>query len=615
MRCRFAANILIATCVLGVATRQQEARAATLVGDPFVSPYTGWVDPHPDMGGSWRLNLHQHAPDNPTSTLMDTFNANPPTTGGITNGGNFEPHLLVQDNFTHGANYELKATMRTNDDDILGLVFNYQDLNNYFRATLRQQPSSGNFGGTEGFSIQKFVNGTLTQIWPTTPGATFSPITQNHIDNRTPFEFKVSVTGNSINAYFDGQSQFPGGIPITDNDLVAGRKVGFQSWAQSSDSTAVTPTWGTEIDSVTLTDQVNPIFSHTFNNTGVKWRHLQMKNSNNITMPELVQPRRSPSTTASTDDIGNFGLDINDRWIVQHGNAFESATSTTPNVDFMSTAIVVDEPGSAAFSNYEMKVRIAADDNDGTGVLVRVQDDNTFYRVNFATQVIGTGTDRCPQGLSVQKVRNGVWSELFRDDQLNLQFVPSVGVEPATGSEPLDRPGTPGLQDGGGNNLFYDLSVKAEGNTLTIQVIDHLGNVVNYAPIVDATDPLLTGTVGFQVWGTVGTYFMNYGGVNGTPLLTSIGAPPHPGDFDSDGDVDGADFVAWQTNFPKASGALLSEGDADGDGDVDGADFVVWQTNFPFTPGPGSSPVPEPHAFLLVALAVPALVAARRRRK
>jgi hypothetical protein len=76
-----------------------------------------------------------------------------------------------------------------------------------------------------------------------------------------------------------------------------------------------------------------------------------------------------------------------------------------------------------------------------------------------------------------------------------------------------------------------------------------------------------------------------------------------PGDFDSDGDVDGADFVAWQTNFPKATGAILAEGDADNDGDVDGADFVVWQTNFPFTPGPAVAPVPEPSAAVLAAIA------------
>jgi hypothetical protein len=78
---------------------------------------------------------------------------------------------------------------------------------------------------------------------------------------------------------------------------------------------------------------------------------------------------------------------------------------------------------------------------------------------------------------------------------------------------------------------------------------------------------------------------------------------PIPGDFDGDRDVDGADFVAWQTNFPLESGATLAQGDADGDGDVDGADFVVWQTNFPFITGPGASPVPEPGALATALLA------------
>jgi hypothetical protein len=75
-------------------------------------------------------------------------------------------------------------------------------------------------------------------------------------------------------------------------------------------------------------------------------------------------------------------------------------------------------------------------------------------------------------------------------------------------------------------------------------------------------------------------------------MVQRVGAVP--GDFDADGDVDGADFVIWQTRFPSTINGTLATGDADKDFDVDGADFVVWQTNFPFTPGPGASPVPEP---------------------
>jgi hypothetical protein len=94
--------------------------------------------------------------------------------------------------------------------------------------------------------------------------------------------------------------------------------------------------------------------------------------------------------------------------------------------------------------------------------------------------------------------------------------------------------------------------------------------------------------------------------------ITSLTAP-QAGDFDGDGDVDGADFVAWQTNFPKGTGATLAEGDADSDGDVDGADFVVWQTNFPFTPGGGSSPVPEPQGLALAVMGLAAVGCLRRR--
>jgi hypothetical protein len=91
----------------------------------------------------------------------------------------------------------------------------------------------------------------------------------------------------------------------------------------------------------------------------------------------------------------------------------------------------------------------------------------------------------------------------------------------------------------------------------------------------------------------------------------SVTRNPVAGDFDGDGDVDGADFVAWQTNFPKASGATLEQGDADGDGDVDGADFVVWQTNFPHTAGAAS--VCEPASIALATLGLAGYMIIRQR--
>src|SRR5262249_37567422 len=97
-------------------------------------------------------------------------------------------------------------------------------------------------------------------------------------------------------------------------------------------------------------------------------------------------------------------------------------------------------------------------------------------------------------------------------------------------------------------------------------------------------------------------------------LKFTTGVTLHPGDFDGDGDVDGADFVAWQSHFPTSSGATRGQGDADGDGDVDGAAFVVWQANFPFPTCPGVSPVPEPATWIGALLALGTLVVRKSRR-
>lgn len=96
--------------------------------------------------------------------------------------------------------------------------------------------------------------------------------------------------------------------------------------------------------------------------------------------------------------------------------------------------------------------------------------------------------------------------------------------------------------------------------------------------------------------------------------VSIVPTPTTAGDFDGDGDVDGADFVAWQTNFPKLTDATPGQGDADGDGDVDGADFSAWQQAFPGS-GSGVAPVPEPSPLILATLGVAGLFAYRCSRR
>ncbi|MCC6493508.1 MAG: hypothetical protein IT424_10850 [Pirellulales bacterium] len=84
-------------------------------------------------------------------------------------------------------------------------------------------------------------------------------------------------------------------------------------------------------------------------------------------------------------------------------------------------------------------------------------------------------------------------------------------------------------------------------------------------------------------------------------------------DFDSDGDVDGADFLAWQRG--KGVGTTRAQGNADGDGDVDAADLAIWKGQFGQTglATAASAAVPEPTAWALSLLVLSAITALGRR--
>jgi hypothetical protein len=82
-------------------------------------------------------------------------------------------------------------------------------------------------------------------------------------------------------------------------------------------------------------------------------------------------------------------------------------------------------------------------------------------------------------------------------------------------------------------------------------------------------------------------------------------------DFDSDGDVDGEDFLTWQRGLGVEAGATRSDGDANGDQLVRGDDLAVWQSEFDSA---SSTALPEPASCVFVFISL-AVTAAFRRSK
>ncbi len=74
-------------------------------------------------------------------------------------------------------------------------------------------------------------------------------------------------------------------------------------------------------------------------------------------------------------------------------------------------------------------------------------------------------------------------------------------------------------------------------------------------------------------------------------------------DFDQDDDVDGSDFLRWQTGLGTLAGASLATGNADFDGDVDQDDFFAWQQQFGSVPSGAAAAVPEPATLSLLLFA------------
>ena len=87
-----------------------------------------------------------------------------------------------------------------------------------------------------------------------------------------------------------------------------------------------------------------------------------------------------------------------------------------------------------------------------------------------------------------------------------------------------------------------------------------------------------------------------------TQLILANATAPQA-DADSDGDVDGSDFLAWQRGFG-GSQIQQTDGNFDGDNDVDADDLAIWEAEFGSTNQLATSrvvqPVPEASSVVLV---------------
>jgi hypothetical protein len=137
--------------------------------------------------------------------------------------------------------------------------------------------------------------------------------------------------------------------------------------------------------------------------------------------------------------------------------------------------------------------------------------------------------------------------------------------------------------------------------------IDDLGNVT--ATFDDQVFNFTTST------DLLGTFYVGYREGDGVAGVPATFRPPtydliasvvdDNADFDDDGDIDGNDFLIWQSGFGIDDGsAQPGDGDANSDGNVNATDREIWQDQFGTTSVSALSAVPEPSSALMVAIAL-----------
>ena len=260
-----------------------------------------------------------NAPSDPTST------ESPPVTdssgGGSTlpddSPGNGNPSLNGND----WSDYMVSLKMRSADNDALGVMFRYQDNNNYYRFSW--------FAEGKYRRLEKRV------------GGVFHVLAQDTAVYTTGQTYAVQIIarGSSLIAAIDGKTIFS----VTDNSFSRG-SIALYSYYNA----------GTYFDDVRVQDVItgNNLLADDFNDGDhVGWTMIDEGNDAgpsvwSVTNGELAQTSNIGFTGGDNGRRGTYALYTRDNW-----------------------------------TDYRVALKIRSSDDDRLGVMFRVQDSNNFYRL------------------------------------------------------------------------------------------------------------------------------------------------------------------------------------------------------------------------------------------
>lgn len=473
-------GMLVVAWVVGFWGNGVAAPAVLLFEDDFNRGIPGWTAVQPagtylDGPMRWQYDIVSGAFLEQSNIYTDAAAASPSATA-----------VMLVNDAAAGTNFVFRARLTAGDDDAFGLIFGYRDANNFHRVTFTRQRRTDPGYPWNGWNVDRKVNNVATNL--------FGHGTADHQESffntqYQPFDVTLSVSGANLFSLtvVDDPEGAATEYRLVDQQPLPGAangRVGLMTWGMSGTALRGFRVANPELSPVALSGSPNAL---------TEWT-------------PVVTPRADG--TGLDAGSGNGGRPI---WSLAlgangaHGTLHENSDAFGGNdadgqVDFAAPSLVA---GSTTWSNYVMTARILPADDDGHGMLLRYRDERNFVRIALRNQASGTGPRK---GLSVQRVEEGVWSEVF--------FEESVTFDPVA-------------------NTPYDLTAVVVDGRLQVQVVaDPLGaaRLYDYGPF-DLGAALRTGQVGLFSWGMSRTEFdfVRVHGIDGVPLqVTSAFGAPEP---------------------------------------------------------------------------------------
>jgi hypothetical protein len=449
---------LIALCLLTLlAPRAYATPAELLFEDDFTQGIPGWTAVQPSGATDWYDGPMLWQYDINSTWIWENSNI---YSDGAAYSWTRSAAMLINDTVAAASNFTYTVRMRAADNDACGLIWGYQDENNFYRLTFAQQADRTNWPFA-GWDVDRMVNGAAVDLFG--KGNTIDPYVPFTYGLDRFFDVIVGMTNGlfSLTVVDDPTNTVP-----TTNKLVVSKllpaavagKVGVFTWGQAVTLGDGLPSVGVRFHSVSLLP--TPLAGTTNPMAG--------------TWTSIVTPRGANGATNLTP-IWALMLDENgstSRLREASGTYFSADNVAACSTNFAACSIVAGDAQN--WSNYVFSARCIPADDDGWGLLVRYTNPTNWYRIAFRRQDSLAG---CKRGMSIQRCVNGVFNQVMSDTTAFPYTFPSV-------------------------NTPADVYVAAIGNQLQVLVVANpaaaSATFYSYGPYTDAS--LIKGKIGLFAW-------------------------------------------------------------------------------------------------------------------